>query len=377
MINKSDKAFMTRAIALAKRGAGWVNPNPMVGAVLVNAGKIIGEGFHEFFGGPHAEVNAVNSVNEENIAAIKGSTLYVTLEHCSHFGKTPPCVDLIIEKKIGRVFIGMIDPNPIVSGTSIKKLVENGIQVETGLLEKETKKLNEVFIKYIQTGLPFVVLKSAMTLDGKIATVTNASRWITGDKSRKIVHHMRQQLSSVMVGVNTIITDDPLLNIRMKGEWKNPLKIIADTHLRIPTDSKVFTNEPQLTLVATTALADKIKQKELERMGVQILVCPVKYGRVDLQFLMKSLGLMGIDSVLLEGGSTLAFSALKEGIVAKVVSFIAPKILGGSIAPTPVGGDGVEKMEDAIALTNITVKKVGEDLMIEAFVKKSFDTPNS
>ena len=377
MINKSDKAFMTRAIALAKRGAGWVNPNPMVGAVLVNAGKIIGEGFHDFFGGPHAEVNAVNSVSEENIEAINGSTLYVTLEPCSHFGKTPPCIDLILEKKIGRVFIGMIDPNPIVSGTSIKKLVENGIQVETGLLEKETKKLNEVFIKYIQTGLPFVVLKSAMTLDGKIATVTNASRWITGDKSRNIVHHMRQQLSSVMVGVNTIITDDPLLNIRMKGEWKNPLKIIADTHLRIPTDAKVFTNEPQLTLVATTALADKIKQKELERMGVQVLVCPVKDGRVDLQFLMKSLGLMGIDSVLLEGGSTLAFSALKEGIVDKVVSFIAPKILGGSIAPTPVGGDGVEKMEDAIALANITVKKVGEDLMIEAFVKKSFDTPNS
>jgi diaminohydroxyphosphoribosylaminopyrimidine deaminase/5-amino-6-(5-phosphoribosylamino)uracil reductase len=376
MINKSDTEFMNRAIALARRGAGWVNPNPMVGAVLVKDGKILGEGFHEFFGGPHAEVNAVNTVNEENIPAIQGSTLYVTLEPCSHFGKTPPCVDLIIEKKIGSVIIGMIDPNPIVAGSSVKKLIENGIEVETGLLEKEIIKLNEVFIKYIQTGLPFVVLKTAMTLDGKIATVTNASRWITGDKSRKIVHRLRQQLSSVMVGVNTVITDDPLLNIRMKGEWKNPLKIIADTHLRIPMTAKVLTNDPQLTLIATTGLADRTKQKEMERMGIQVLVCPVKENRVDLVFLMKSLGIMGIDSVLLEGGSTLAFSALKEGIVDKVTSFIAPKILGGSIAPTPVGGDGIEQMEDAIVLTNLNVKKVGEDLMVEAMVKKTPHPPS-
>jgi diaminohydroxyphosphoribosylaminopyrimidine deaminase/5-amino-6-(5-phosphoribosylamino)uracil reductase len=215
-----------------------------------------------------------------------------------------------------------------------------------------------------------------MTLDGKIATVTNASRWITGDKSRKIVHRLRQQLSSVMVGVNTVITDDPLLNIRMKGEWKNPLKIIADTHLRIPMTAKVLTNDPQLTLIATTGLADRTKQKEMERMGIQVLVCPVKENRVDLVFLMKSLGIMGIDSVLLEGGSTLAFSALKEGIVDKVTSFIAPKILGGSIAPTPVGGDGIEQMEDAIVLTNLNVKKVGEDLMVEAMVKKTPHPPS-
>lgn len=355
---------MKRALALARRGAGWVNPNPMVGAVVVHDGVVIGEGYHEYFGGAHAEVNAIQAAEANHPDAIEGSTIYVTLEPCVHHGKTPPCTDLLISKKIGRVVIGTGDPNPLVAGKGIEKLKAHGISVETGILEKECSALNEVFNKYILTNLPFVVLKTAMTLDGKIATVTNASRWITGEKSRNIVHHIRQQLSSIMVGVDTILADDPLLNIRLKGTWKNPLKIIADTHLRIPFDARVLSNDPQLTLIATTHLADSSKVKELERMGVQVLICPVKDDRVDLHFLMESLGTMGIDSVLLEGGSMLAFSALKEKIVDKVITFIAPKILGGTDAPTPVGGRGIEVMEEAIRLKNLRITKVGEDLMV-------------
>ena len=361
----NDLRYMRRAIRLAKGGAGWVNPNPMVGAVLVKDGRIIGEGFHEFFGGNHAEVNALQGISTE---AATGSTLYVTLEPCSHDGKTPPCVNLLIEKKISRVVIGMADPNPLVNGQGISALQHAGIRVETGMMEHQVKQMNEIFIKYITTKQPFVVLKSAMTLDGKIATVTNASRWITGEKSRNVVHLLRQQLGAVMVGVNTILFDDPLLNIRLKGTWKNPLKVIMDTHGRIPTESKVLKIDPQLTIIATTELADPQKLKQIERLGAQTLICPVKNNRVDLGFVSQSLGDMGIDSIMIEGGSTLAYSAFMEKKVDKVISFIAPKILGGENAPTPVGGAGIEKMEDAINLVNLRTRKVGADIMVEGWI---------
>ena len=361
-----DAKYMKRAMSLAKRGAGWVNPNPMVGAVLVRDGRIIGEGFHEFFGGAHAEVNAINSANEP----VVGSTLYVTLEPCSHEGKTPPCCNLIAEKGISRVVIGATDPNPLVHGKGISFLKSLGIIVETGLLEDEIVMMNEAFNKFIVTGLPFVVLKSAMTLDGKIATVTNASRWITGEKSRKMVHHMRRQWMAVMVGVDTVLFDDPMLNIRLKGTWKNPLKVIADTHGRIPVDAGVLKNDPQLAIIATTSLAEKEKMKTIGRMGAQVLICPLKNGRVDLGFVMRSLGAMDVDSVMVEGGSTLAFSLLQEGLVDKVITFIAPKILGGAAAPSPVGGEGIATMEDALNLVNLKTSKVGEDLMVEGWFAK-------
>jgi diaminohydroxyphosphoribosylaminopyrimidine deaminase/5-amino-6-(5-phosphoribosylamino)uracil reductase len=364
---KDDLTYMRRAVGLAKKGAGWVNPNPMVGAVLVKDGQIIGEGFHEYFGGNHAEVNALQDVLPEMAS---GATLYVTLEPCSHKGKTPPCVNLIVEKNIARVVIGMADPNPLVNGKGIAFLQSAGISVETGVMEPVVRQMNEVFIKYIVTGHPFVLLKSAMTLDGKIATVTNASRWITGEASRKMVHHIRQNLSAVMIGVDTVLFDDPLLNIRMKGTWKNPLKVIADTHGRISPEAKVLTNDPQLTIIATTNQADPQKMKAIERMGAQVLICPLKDQRVDLGFVMKTLGLMGIDSVMIEGGSTLAFSALHEGIVDKVTCFIAPKIIGGTNAPTAVGGAGIEMMENAIALKDLRVKKVGDDLMVEGWIRE-------
>jgi diaminohydroxyphosphoribosylaminopyrimidine deaminase/5-amino-6-(5-phosphoribosylamino)uracil reductase len=363
---KDDLIYMRRAVGLAKKGAGWVNPNPMVGAVLVKHGQIIGEGFHEYFGGNHAEVNALQDVLPEMAS---GATLYATLEPCSHVGKTPPCANLIVEKNIARVVIGMADPNPLVNGKGIAILKSAGISVEVGVMEPVVRQMNEVFIKFIATGQPFVLLKSAMTLDGKIATVTNASRWITGEASRKMVHLIRQNLSAVMIGVDTVLFDDPLLNIRMKGTWKNPLKVIADTHGRISLEAKVLSNDPQLTIIATTNLADPQKLKAIERMGAQVLICPLKDQRVDLGFVMKTLGMMGIDSVMIEGGSTLAFSALHEGIVDKVICFIAPKILGGTNAPVAVGGAGIEKMEDAIELKNLKVKKVGDDLMVEGWIR--------
>ncbi|MEI7499530.1 MAG: bifunctional diaminohydroxyphosphoribosylaminopyrimidine deaminase/5-amino-6-(5-phosphoribosylamino)uracil reductase RibD [Bacteroidota bacterium] len=359
---------MKRAISLAKHGTGWVNPNPLVGAVLVKDGCIIGEGFHEFFGGPHAEVNAIRAVPETSLNDITGSTLYITLEPCSHLGKTPPCVNLISEKKIAKVVIGMTDPNPLVNGRGIEYLRSEGINVEVGIMETQIRELNEVFSKFIQTGIPFVVYKSAMTLDGKIATVTNSSRWITGEPSRKIVHLLRQQFGAVMVGVDTVIFDDPLLNIRLKGKWKNPLKIIADTHGRIPMEAKVLTHDPQLTILATSQFADQKKLKNIERAGAQVLICPIKDDKVDLGFIMKSLGSMGIDSVMIEGGGTLAFSALHDGLVDKIISFIAPKILGGANAPTTVGGSGISLMENAINVSNMRTRKVGGDLMIEGWI---------
>jgi diaminohydroxyphosphoribosylaminopyrimidine deaminase/5-amino-6-(5-phosphoribosylamino)uracil reductase len=361
---------MKRAISLAKRGAGWVNPNPMVGAVLVMDGQIIGEGFHEYYGGNHAEVNAIKDLSTD---ITSGSTLYVTLEPCAHEGKTPPCANLLAEKKLARVVIGMADPNALVNGKGILFLRSAGIVVETGLMEPQVRQMNEVFIKYIKTKLPFVLLKSAMTLDGKIATITNASRWITGEASRKMVHKLRQQLGAVMVGVNTVNYDDPLLNIRIKGTWKNPLKVIADTHGRISMEAKVLKNDPQLTIIATTGLADPLKLKQIERLGAQVLICPLKDNMVDLGFVIQSLGSMGIDSVMIEGGSTIAFSAFHEGIVDKIISFIAPKIIGGTNAPTAVGGTGIEKMEDAIMLKNLKTRKVGNDLMIEGWISEGND----
>ncbi len=361
--------YMKRAMALAGRGSGWVNPNPMVGAVLVKDGHVIGEGFHEYFGGPHAEVNAIRSA----IGNVEGATLFVTLEPCCHHGKTPPCAELIVEKKIRRVVVGMNDPNPLVNGKGIDFLRLHGIAVETGILEPELRRQSEIFVRYITTGNPFILLKTAMTLDGKIATVTNASRWITGESSRKLVHRMRQQYSAVLVGVDTVLSDDPLLNIRLRrspafpGGWKNPLKVIADSKARVPLTAKVLLEDPQLTIIATTRMADKNKVREIRRMGAQVVECDLLDGKVDLRHLKQLLGAMFIDSVMIEGGSTIAFSALQQGIADKVVTFIAPKLLGGTKAPTPVGGKGIRRMEEAIQLKRMNYRKIGVDIMVEGY----------
>jgi len=361
-----DVFYMKRALALAAKGEGFVSPNPLVGAVLVKEGRIIGEGWHKEYGGPHAEVNAIGN----STVSPEGATLYVTMEPCSHEGKTPPCASLIIERGISRVVAGMKDPNPLVNGKGLELLQSHGIDVIPSCLEPECRKLNEVFVKYITTHEPFVILKFAMTIDGKIATVQNASRWITGEESRKKVHRMRNRMTSVMVGADTVIYDDPLLNVRLKGrKCRSPLKIIADTGLRIPPDAKLLVNEPQLCIIATTEKADRFKVLELRRMGADVMFCPEKDHHVDLKFLFSQLGKMEIDGILIEGGSTLAFSALKENLVDKIVAFIAPKILGGAKAPTPVGGEGIPEMENALNLKRMKVQRVKEDLMIEGYLK--------
>ena len=359
---------MTHAIRLAEKGKGWVNPNPLVGAMLIKNRKVIGEGFHAFFGGPHAEVNAINNATE----SVQGSTLVVTLEPCIHQGKTSPCAPLIVEKGIAEVIIGMTDPNPLVNGKGIDYLVSHGVKVQSGVLDQEIKQQNEIFLKFITSHLPFCILKTAMTLDGKIATNTGESKWITGERSRKYVHDLRHQISAVMAGVNTILKDDPSLNVRREGKKnKDPLKIIVDSTGKIPLTANVLTHEPQLTIVATTSAMPAEKLKELQRLGAQVVVCPANDKKVDLTFLMKILGEMEVDSILIEGGSTVAFSALRQGIVDKFIGFIAPKIIGGVDAPMVVGGEGFGALSDALKVHRLKIKKLGEDIYFEGYMNSN------
>ncbi|MBH1941157.1 bifunctional diaminohydroxyphosphoribosylaminopyrimidine deaminase/5-amino-6-(5-phosphoribosylamino)uracil reductase RibD [Mobilitalea sibirica] len=362
-----DLEYMKRALTLAKKGSGFTNPNPLVGAVIVKNNKIIGEGYHERYGGPHAEINAFHNATED----VTGATMYVTLEPCSHYGKTPPCADAIVKKGIKRVVVATQDPNPLVAGKGIQILRDHGIEVHTGILEKESQKQNEIFNKYITTGLPFCLLKTAMTLDGKIATGTGDSKWITNEASRAYVHTLRHRYCAIMVGIGTILTDNPYLNTRISGSiCSDPIRIVVDTRARLPLDANILhMNSSARTILATTNLASLEKLSQLEAMGIEIIVTPLENAQVDLRYLMKELGKKKIDSILLEGGSELNYSALSSGIVDKVNAFIAPKIIGGSNAKTPVGGFGIDKMNNAIFLHSIEVKIFGNDIMIEGYIK--------
>ncbi len=360
-----DEFYMEIALESAKKGLGKVSPNPMVGAIIVKNEKIIGSGFHEYFGGNHAEVNAFNNAQEN----VEGATMYVTLEPCSHYGKTPPCADKIIEKKIKRVVIGTLDPNPLVSGKGVKKLIDAGIDVTVGVLEDECKKINEVFMKYIKYKNPFVVMKCAMSLDGKICTEKGESRWITGKKSREAVHKTRSLLSAIMVGVDTVIKDNPKLTCRIDG-GKNPIRIVLDSTLRIPLSSNVLVDEfKDKTIIVTTCCANKKRLDYIKSLGIKVLIVDKKEKRVNLNSLMKVLGEMNIDSILLEGGGTLNFSALKENIVDKVQIYIAPKIIGGSLAKTPVEGLGIDKLDEVFKLKNLKVNTLGEDIFVEGYLR--------
>jgi diaminohydroxyphosphoribosylaminopyrimidine deaminase / 5-amino-6-(5-phosphoribosylamino)uracil reductase len=363
-----DIRYMERALELAEKGIGYTNPNPLVGAVIVKEGRIIGEGWHQVYGSHHAEVNAFLNASE----AVKGATMYVTLEPCSHYGKTPPCAKAIVEKGIGKVIIGLKDPNPMVAGRGISILEEAGIEVVTGVLEEKGRKLNEIFLKYITTKLPFCIMKTAMTLDGKIATHTNASKWITGELSRKYVHELRHRVSGIMVGIGTVLADDPSLTTRLEeGRGSDPVRIIVDSTAKIPLEAQVLNLQSEAkTIIAVTEKADKDKLKAIEAKGAEIIVTASNKGRVDLSALMKELGERKIDSVLLEGGSELNYAALEEGIVDKVNAFIAPKIIGGRGAKTPVGGEGRAYMSEAINLKGIDIHRFGDDIMIEGYVGK-------
>lgn len=362
----NDEYFMEMALNLAKKGIGFTNPNPLVGAVIVKDGKVIGKGYHEKYGENHAEINALNNAKED----VHGATMYVNLEPCSHFGNVPPCVNRIIESGIKKVVIAMEDPNPIVSGKGIQILKENGLEVKIGVLKKEAEKLNEIFIKYISTGKPFVILKAGMSLDGKIATYTGDSRWITGKRAREYVHILRQRVSAILVGVNTVIVDDPMLNTRLNNiECKDPIRIILDSHGRTPLKSNVLNTNPSNTIVAVTNNALEKNIKAIEKIGAEVMITPVKDGKVDLQFLMEKLGERKIDSLLIEGGGEINFSFLKEKLVDKVIFFIAPKIIGGETSKTPVEGKGVEYLKDAIDLKDITMCKIGDDIMVEGYLR--------
>ena len=359
-----DEFYMKRALELAVKGIGMVNPNPMVGAVIVKDNKVIGEGFHEKYGHAHAERNAVKNAVED----IEGATVYVTLEPCAHYGKTPPCVDLLIEKKVRKVVIGMLDPNPLVAGKSIKKLKENNIEVKVGVKEKECRKLNEVFIKYITTKKPFVIMKAGISIDGKIATSGGESKWITSERSRLHSHELRNRMSGIMVGINTVLSDDPSLTYRGEHKGKDPLRIIIDSTLKVPFESKVIKYNNNNTIVACVENTDLIKKEKLEKMGVKIIETKSKKGKVDLQEVVEKLGKEKIDSILLEGGGTLNFSALKEGIVDKVRFYIAPKIIGGENSKNSVSGQGFYNLDDCVNLKDMSYEQMGNEMVVEGYI---------
>ena len=356
----TDEIFMREALRIARNAEGRTSPNPLVGAVIVRDGKIIAEGWHRKAGTPHAEIHALNMAGE----LAKNSTLYVTLEPCSHFGRTPPCAKAIVEAGIKKVFAAMSDPNPKVAGRGFEILKNAGIEVEVGLLEAEARELNEVFIKWVTKNLPFVTLKFACSLDGKIATSSGESQWISGEASRKFSHHLRDINDAILVGVGTVLKDNPSLTTRLV-EGKNPVRVIVDSNARTPLDAKVLDKSAR-TIIATTSNAPTEKISALKNLGVEIIFAGD--GQVDLKILMHELARREITSVLVEGGGTINFSMLKENLVDKIFAFVAPKIIGGKNSLTAVEGAGFEKLSDAVNLKNFTAQKLGEDFLLGGYV---------
>ena len=367
MVRQEDIEYMRRAMELAERGVGFTNPNPMVGAVIVKGGKVIGEGWHERCGEWHAERNAFKNCT----VPAEGATMYVTLEPCCHYGKTPPCTEAIIEHGIARVVVGMEDPNPLVAGKGIALLREAGIEVVCGVEEEALREQNRVFLKYISTKLPWVAMKTAMTLDGKIATRTGDSKWITGAEARAYVHELRHRFMAILVGIGTAVADDPLLNCRIEGRGvRQPIRVVVDSNARLALDSQlVKTAGEYRTIVAHTRFAPEESVKALREAGVEMLLCKEKEGLVDVRNLLELLGQSGIDSILLEGGGSLNYTFLSEGLADELYAFIAPKIVGGMNAKTPVEGAGMEKMADAINLELENVLNVGHDVLLKLKVK--------
>lgn len=361
----TDRDYMNRAIHLVEQGLGWTNPNPLVGAVIVKDGRIIGEGYHAKCGELHAERNAFAALTEP----AAGGTLYVTLEPCCHQGRTPPCTEAILEHGIARVVIGSRDPNPLVSGKGAAILREAGVKVEEDFMREECDRLNPVFFHYITTKMPYVVMKYAMTADGKIATKTGESKWITGEEARAEVQKLRSRYMGIMAGIGTVLADDPMLNVRLEGR-RSPVRIICDTHLRIPPDNQICRTAREYRTVIACADDLPEKTKELTELGVQVFRCPDEQGKVDLKKLMEYLGAQGVDSILLEGGGTLNDSALRLGIVQKIMVFVAPKVFGGRESRTPVAGFGVEHPSEAVRLALQRVERFGEDLLLEYDMKE-------
>ncbi len=385
MESKIDEVYMKRALELALRGRGRVSPNPLVGAVIVKDGEIVGEGYHQEYGGLHAERNAIASSKVN----LEGATMYVSLEPCCHYGKTPPCTEKIIESGIKKVVVGSRDPNPKVYGKGCKILRENGIDVVEDFMREECDSINKVFFKYIKNKEPYILMKYAMTLDGKIATYSGKSKWITGEKSRARVHLDRHIYSAIMVGVNTIIADDPMLNSRLEEiknlilesdfekygivkngdfyETKKVTRIICDTNLRTPLNSKVVETAKEYKTIIATASKNFLKIKKYLDKGCQVIV-QENTNKIKLKELIKTLGEMNIDSIIIEGGASLNWSAFEEGIVDDLQSYIAGKIFGGENAKSPISGLGVESPNKAFNLNLKSISQYDGDILIESEV---------
>lgn len=365
MKNLDDRYFMSRAIELARNGIGTTKTNPLVGCVIVKDGKIIGEGFHKTFGSNHAEVNAIEDAKRRG-ENLEGSTIYVNLEPCSHQGKTPPCADRIIKEKIARVVIGNCDPFKEVQGRGIEKLKTAGIEVKCGVLEEECTALNERYFTYIKNKRPFVILKAGMTIDGKIATKTFESQWITSEESRKFSHELRGMCDAIMVGINTVLKDDPSLNVRAGRYPHSPARIIVDSKLRISQSAKVLSKDLEnIVIIATTDSYDREKFEILSKMeNVRIVIVKDKNGRVDLRDLLEKLKEFNISSILLEGGGSLNASMLKENLVDKFYFFIAPKIIGAD-GISAIGRMGIEKIDEVLNLKDVEVSKISTDILIK------------
>lgn len=360
----NDEYYMKLAIELARKGRFYVGPNPMVGAVIVKNGRIIGRGYHKKFGGNHAEINAIKNAGND----IAGSTLYVTLEPCCHKGKTPPCTESIVKHKIARVVIGIVDSNPLVSGEGIQYLQSYGIEVKTGVLEEKCRKLNEKFFYYMETGLPFITVKYAQTLDGRIATATGESQWISSTASLKYAHQLRAEHDAILVGRNTVAKDNPELTVRLvKG--RNPLRVIIDSKLKISPKAKVLQNISKApTLIATIKSSDDAKFKSIVSSGVEITTVKAdNHGQVDLKKLFNILAAKQISSVLIEGGSQIITSVLKNNLANRIVTVIAPKIIGKGIEA--VGDLHIRNLDAAKILSVQKVSRHGDDIIIDSRLK--------
>lgn len=361
-----DEKYMRLAMQLAGNAIGRTYPNPLVGAVIVKDNRVVGCGWHRKAGTPHAEVHALNQAGE----LAQGADVYVTLEPCAHYGKTPPCAKALVEAKVKNVYGGLLDVNPKVAGKGFKILEDAGIHVEYGFLQDELRKQNEVFFKWIEHKKPFVVLKAAMTLDGKIATATGQSKWITNETSRAYGYKLRDIYDGIMVGINTVIEDNPMLTARVDG-GKNPIRIVVDSSLKIDINANVVQDKSAKTIVATTDKADKDKILKLQAQNVDVIVVDKdENDKVDIEKLLNILGQQNICSILVEGGATLSGSFVAKKLVDKVYFFIAPKIIGGKEAKTPVAGTGILNLQEALALKDIQIEKLEEDILIIGRVDK-------
>ncbi len=362
-ISEKEK-WMRLALSLAKKGEGKVSPNPMVGAVLVKNGKLIAKGYHRYFGGPHAEVEAIQRAKDK----ARGCTLYVTLEPCSHYGKTPPCTQAIIRAGIRRVVIATLDPNPINSGRGVQELKKAGIETELGVCEEEATKVNEAFFKFMKKKIPFVVVKVASSLDGKIATSKGESKWITGQKAREFAHRLRDKMDAILVGINTVISDDPSLLAPSKDSLA---RVILDSKLRIPLNSKILKNQDKAdTFIFTTSKADRQKLCELKSRGIKVaIVKEDQDGRVDLEEVLKKLASLEIMILLVEGGGKVIGSFFDKGLVDKLFLFLAPRIIGGRNSLTWVEGKGVDLLSQTPHIEVSSLRKIGQDFLLEGYVK--------